>query len=260
MPVSHRRQVIRKVALAAALLVGVPGLPVGGYVAYRQSTGNFGVVQPGRVYRAGQMGADALAARVAEHRVRTVLNLRGPNPKQEWYRAEKQATLEAGATLIDVPLASDQYLTRLQARRLVEILETCEYPLLVHCQWGAERTGLVAAMVELLRPGSSLAEARDQFATRYLFLPVKDGRIMLGHLDRYAEALAALGEPHSPERFRRWLTEDYRPIEPSREFWPYDPYPLSVTHRPGGDSTEVWGPSAEEVAASRGEAAAASRR
>ena len=32
----------------------------------------------------------------------------------------------------------------------------------------------------------------------------------------------------SPEHFRRWVDEGFRPQLPNREEWPYDPYPLVV--------------------------------
>src|SRR5205823_11137226 len=99
-------------------------------------------------------------------------------------------------------------------------------------EWGAERTGLVSALAELLRPGGSLDDARAQFSIRYLFLPVRDGARMAAHLDRYAAWLRVQGAPHTPDRFRRWVAEGFRPGHPSREEWPYDPYPLVVVTRP----------------------------
>ena len=64
------------------------------FVLVRWTTGNFGTVVPGRVYRSAQLSGEALSARIREHGVRTVLNLRGPNPDETWYRRERQATLE----------------------------------------------------------------------------------------------------------------------------------------------------------------------
>jgi len=129
-------------------------------------------------------------------------------------------------------MASNLWLSREQATVLLELIESCERPLLVHCQWGAERTGLVAAMIELLAPGGTIESARGQFSPYYLFLPVKDGLVMRAHVDRYAAWLRAQGRRHEPEQFRRWIEDHYRPGVPSREQWPYDPYPLAVVTRP----------------------------
>jgi protein tyrosine phosphatase (PTP) superfamily phosphohydrolase (DUF442 family) len=219
----------RRIALAALLALV---LPPGGYFAYRVSTGNVSQVVPGSVYRSAQLDGDSLRALIAEGRIKTVLNLRGPNIDQGWYKDEVRATLDREATQIDVPLASDHWLSRDQARTLVGILDTAERPLLIHCQFGAERTGLVSAMEELLRPGGSLASARSQFSVRYLFLPVQDGKVMVGHLDLYETWLAGQKLAHSPEAFRRWLLDEYEPPSPSREQWPHDPYPLKVVTQP----------------------------
>jgi protein tyrosine phosphatase (PTP) superfamily phosphohydrolase (DUF442 family) len=219
-----RRRVARWVA--AALLAAL------GIIGWRWGAGNFGVVAPGRIYRSAQMGPGGLDRVLRAHRIRTVLNLRGSNPDQDWYRAERATTLAAGATQVDVPMSSDQWLARDQVRTLLEVLDSSEYPLLIHCEWGAERTGLVSAIATLLRPGAALADARAQFSPYFLFLPIRDGRVMAGHLDGYEAWLRERELAHTPDRFRHWLAEVYRPGVPSRESWPYNPYPLVVVTRP----------------------------
>ncbi|WP_422923545.1 tyrosine-protein phosphatase [Singulisphaera sp. PoT] len=177
------------------------------------------------------MSSSLLGKTVRQHRIKTVLNLRGANPKDSWYRAERSATLKAGATQVDVHMASDLWLARDEAKTLLEVLDTCEYPLMVHCQWGAERTGLVTAMIELLRPGGTLESARRQFSAYYMYLPMGDGIVMAQHLESYARWLKGEGEPHTPARFREWLTSGYKPGHPSREEWPYNPYPLLIVSK-----------------------------
>ena len=218
-----------RVALAAAAVALLP--PVG-YVAWDLGVANFGAVEPGRVFRSGQMSADAITRTVRGRRVKTVLNLRGANPREAWYRAELAATTAAGATQVDVPTSSCEWMSRAQMRAVVRVLDTCAYPLLIHCQWGSERTGLVSAFATLLRPGATLAEAKAQFSLRYLFARVGDGKRTAEHLDRYEGWLRDRGWSHDPARFRLWVDEGYRPGVPSREQWPYDPHPLVVITRP----------------------------
>jgi protein tyrosine phosphatase (PTP) superfamily phosphohydrolase (DUF442 family) len=220
------RWALRLVVVALVL----PGL----WFAQRWRSGNTGTVVPGRIYRSGQLNADQLADFCRQNAIRTVLNLRGPNPQANWYRAERAAALSSGATQLDVALASDHWLSHAQVRALLDVLDTVEPPVLIHCQWGAERTGLVSAFAQLLRPGVSLADARREFSLHYLFVPWKDGKVMLGHVDAYATWLRDQGDSHDPVRFRRWLREEYTPGQPSREVWPYDPYPLVVATRPAG--------------------------
>lgn len=235
-----RRKRARRVAAFAFALLAIPAA----LIAHRRLSGNLGEVAPGRLYRSAQLSDAQLSDLIRSHKLRTVLNLRGPNPDQAWYTAEVDATLDAGATHVDIPLASDQWLSREQARTLIETLDTIDYPALVHCEFGAERTGLVSALARLLRPGSTLSDGYDEFSPRYLFVALKDGHVMLGHLDRYAAWLASRGQAHTPERLRSWLLKHYQPPSPSREQWPCDPYPSKVTlsRAPDGSTArhELW--------------------
>ena len=104
--------------------------------------------------------------------------------------------------------------------------------MLIHCAWGSERTGLVSAFAELLRPGSTIDDARAQFSLTYLFVRFGDGQVMAEHLDQYESWLLAQNRHHDPANFRRWVKEGFKPGEPNREQWPYDPYPLVVITRP----------------------------
>ena len=174
------------------------------------------------------MSASHLKKTLHEHGVRTVLNLRGSNPQHAWYREERDAAVASGATQVDISLSSCVWMSRVQLRTLIKALDEMDYPVLIHCAWGSERTGLVSAIVELLREGSTLEDARAQLALRYLYVPYGDGRIMAEALDQYEAWLAEQGTPHDPSAFRRWAESGYRPGKPSREDWPYDPYPLIV--------------------------------
>jgi hypothetical protein len=216
------------IARLAALVLAFPVM----WVGWNQGNYNFGIMQTGRIYRSGQMPSGALERTVRERDIKTVLNLRGPNPQASWYRDEVAATLSAGATQVDIPLSSCVWMSRIQLRTLVRVLDTCEYPLLVHCAWGSERTGLTSAVAELLRPSGTLADARAQLALRYLFVRLGDGRIMAEFLDQYEAWLRRLTLEHCPELFRRWVAEGYVPGKPNREDWPYDPLPLVVETRP----------------------------
>ena len=174
-----------------ALRIGLVALFVPlGYVAWDQATYNFGTVQRGRIYRSGQMPATALKRSIREHHINTVLNLRGSNLALPWYRDEVAATNGEGATQVDIAMSSCVWMSRAQLSALIESLDDARYPILIHCAWGSERTGLVSAFAELLRPGSTLADARAQFSLGYLFVRVNDGKVMAEHLDQYENWLS----------------------------------------------------------------------
>ncbi len=231
---SRLRRIARGVTgVAGSLLVAAAG-----FLAWNQANHNFGTVSAERVFRSGQMPASALAQTIREHGIRTVLNLRGENPSETWYRDELAATLAGGATHIDIAMSSCLWMSRDQLQVLIRSLEGAEYPLLIHCAWGSERTGLVSAFAELLRPGSTLEDARRQFSIRHLFVRVNDGKVMAEHLDQYETWLRESRLVHTPDHFRQWVEVGFEPRHPSREDWPYDPYPLSVVVGPRGTSRQ----------------------
>ena len=173
------------VRLLAAVMISVIV-----FVTWNQTNYNFAPVQPGRIYRSGQMPAGSLARALRINQIKTVLNLRGSNSQRSWYRDELTATLSEGATHIDIAMSSCLWMSRVQFRTLVDTLDTAEYPILVHCAWGSERTGLAAAFAELLMPGRTLDNARAQFSIWYLFVPIGDGKVMAEHLEQYAKLVA----------------------------------------------------------------------
>ena len=217
--------------------------PVALAVGWNLATANFAPVVEGTIYRSAQMRASGLARTVRDREIRTVINLRGHHPDQTWYRAERAATLAGGATQVDIALSSCEWMSRTQLRTLLDVLETSKPPILVHCWRGSERTGLTSALAILLREGSTLEMARDQFSLRYGFIRAGDGVVTIEHLEQYEGWLSRLGLAHSPDNLRRWADEGFVPGSPSREQWPYDPYPLVVTTRPtpdGPDEEAVW--------------------
>ncbi len=224
----------RKISWTMKIVVAVVTVPFV-YVAWDQATYNFGTVQPGRIYRSGQMPRHALERTIHQNHIKTVLNLRGSNRREAWYRDEVKTTNRAGATQVDIAMSSCVWMSRAQLRALVDALDTAEYPILIHCAWGSERSGLVSAFAELLRPGGTLEDARAQFSLGYLFVRVNDGKLMAEHLDQYENWLREGKLAHNPTTFRRWVTEGFRPGVPNREQWPYDPYPLVVITRPGSE-------------------------
>jgi hypothetical protein len=181
----------------------------------------------------------ALRRTLRDYGIKTVLNLRGPNPDEAWYRDELAATLAEGATHVDIPLSSCVWMSRIQLRALIHQLDGCTYPILMHCAWGSERTGLASAVAELLRPGGTLEGAQGALTLRHLYVRLGDGRIMAEFLDQYEAWLSSGGIRHSAEAFRRWAADGYRPGKPNREEWPYDPSPLVLVTRPAEEVPDV---------------------
>lgn len=172
--------------------------------------GNFHPVS-GQVYRSGQLGGRQWTTRLARHRIRSVINLRGPNPCKPWYQNECAAVARAGVAHHDLPLVSDLPPSSAQLRELVRLLDTCPKPLLIHCESGATRTGLAVAVYLLLTGEADVAEAQAQLSLRYGHWPWGTGSTRYRRFfDLYRSWLAEQHALHSPTHFRRWACTVYR--------------------------------------------------
>ncbi|MDP5306855.1 phosphatase domain-containing protein [Paracoccus spongiarum] len=129
----------------AAVLAVVLAL-FAGYLAYLQLSGNFHAVVPGEVYRAAQMDGQRLARWKREYGIASILNLRGENPGQDWYEAERGVAERLGIVHVDFAMSAAQELDFDQVQRLLQIMRDAPKPMLIHCQGGADRTGLAAAL------------------------------------------------------------------------------------------------------------------
>jgi hypothetical protein len=173
--------------------------------------GNLHAVLPGRVYRCGQLSPGCLEDTIRSLGIRTVVNLRGCCGNQDWYLEQCRVTHRLGIAQEDVCLSAGRLPAVPEVRRLLEVLDRGERPLLIHCQRGADRTGLASTMVKLLYTDSSLAAARWQLGLRYGHLNLGRPGNLGWFFDLYADWLAREGRRHSPAVFRSWLEEGYCP-------------------------------------------------
>src|SRR5207248_6628521 len=83
----------------------------------------------------------------------------------------------------------------------------CEYPILLHCRQGADRTGLAAVLVMLLQPDMSLEQARRHMSIRYGHFPLGRPVNLDRYLDLYTDWLEKRGGMHSPSAVRAWIAD-----------------------------------------------------
>ncbi|MFL5328891.1 MAG: tyrosine-protein phosphatase [Gemmataceae bacterium] len=172
---------------------------------------NLHTVIPGSVYRCAQPSADEVRRDVAKYGIKTLINLRGCNANGDWYLSESRAGTELDIAQEDVTFSAGRLPDPVEMRRLVEVLDRAEHPVLIHCRRGVDRTGLTSAIVQMLYAGVSPPEARQQLSYRYGHFPWGRTAAMLRFFDLYDRWLAANGSPHSPEKFREFVTTGYCP-------------------------------------------------
>ena len=171
---------------------------------------NFDRVAPD-VYRSNQPDPRRLR-RMARRGIRTVLNLRGATAHSP-YLFERETCDALGMTLADLRLNARRAPPRAALLELIDLLETLDRPLLIHCKSGADRAGLASAIVLLTRDGADIAGARRMLSWRYLHLRATATGVLDQAIADYA-ARRALGEIG----FRDWVAQHYDPDTTAANF------------------------------------------
>ncbi|MDR3373297.1 MAG: tyrosine-protein phosphatase [Ancalomicrobiaceae bacterium] len=135
-----------------------------GWAGAIQLTGNIDTVEAGAVYRSAQLSPERLKRLIDEKQLKTVFNLRGAHRGEDWYDAEKKLLNEAGVALVDVPMSAIHQPNPKVLADLVAALKTARKPFLIHCNSGSDRTGLAAALYDLIVRSMSPGEARRQLS------------------------------------------------------------------------------------------------
>ena len=231
-PAAALRQPLRWRRVLAGMLA-VLALALGIEI-YRVTFGtNFHTVIDGRVYRCAQPSATELDQIIAQLGIRTVVNMRGNGDIQPWYVDETRTTHRHNVSQEDICFSAGRLPSVPELHRFVEVLEKTEYPILLHCRRGADRTGLAAAIIVLLSSDGPIQRARWQMHPRF-------GHVALGRpgqldlfLDYYEDWLKAQGQSHSPRTFRHWALTEYRPGSCWCDLALVDPLPSRVApHQP----------------------------
>lgn len=163
---------------------------IGAWALHIQISDNLHVVHEGELYRSAQLSPKNLENAIRQHGIETVINLRGTNLDEKWYRDEVSVTGKLNVRHIDFKLSASKVPTAKTIARLNEILEHAPRPILIHCQGGADRSGLVAALYQHGIAGRPVEEAEDQLSFYYGHFPwlwSKSGAMDIA-FEKYAEA------------------------------------------------------------------------
>jgi len=200
---SMRRVLLLALTLAALFLA---------IEAFRVLVGtNIHTIIPGQAYRCAQPSAQDLDELIAAYRIRSVVNLRGNCDGTDWYIDECRATHYHNVSQHDINFSAGRLPSTSELRQLLEVLDHTDYPILLHCRRGADRTGVAATMVLLLKTAAPLAEARQQLSCRYGHVAMGRTASLDQFVDYYACWLETAGRLHSPDTFRDWALHHYCP-------------------------------------------------
>jgi hypothetical protein len=127
----------------------------------------------GSVARSAQPYLGFYAAFLRAHGFRSLVNLRGRNPRFAWWHRERELCRRLGVAHFDVKLSSRKLPPREEIAALFEAFTVAPTPMLLKCSGGQDRTSLAAALYILHVQGiRGLKDANAQFAAwPYLHLP-----------------------------------------------------------------------------------------
>ena len=157
------------------------------YTAMNTWMNNFHVVIPNELYRSGQLDAGDIAHYTNRYGLRSIINLRGDNSGNAWYDQEIQESKNAGIQHIDFRMSAKRILPREEALRLIDIMYKAPKPLLIHCNGGANRTSLAAALYFAAIKHADERTAESQLSILYGNFPT-----WLGSKSRMSETFEQL--------------------------------------------------------------------
>lgn len=155
-----------------------------------------------RLWRAAQPAPHDIA-RFKRLGVRTVLCIRA-GVRLPGLDLEREACRRLDLRLIELKLRGRAAPKRSELLELIALLGTIEYPALLHCKSGADRTGIVAAIHQIVIEKQSVREALGQLSLRYGHLK----RSPAGVLDAFLLAYARDGEARGLD-FETWVRDHY---------------------------------------------------
>jgi protein tyrosine/serine phosphatase len=186
------------VMLAACAAVGALVLEYWYPIHQRFVPKQFSVVEPGRIYRSGQISEPLIRKTLEQHGIRTVVALQDYDERNPSHVSERAAIQALGIRELHFRLRGDgSGDVRSYASALSEMARAVRdgQPLLVHCAAGTERTGAAVGFFRMLVQRRPSAEAYEEMV-RGGWEPEDNPQLpeyMNRHMKELAELLVADG-------------------------------------------------------------------
>lgn len=168
----------RTVALLTLLLVA-PGCGVVQVVDQTQAGAPI-------LIRTPQPDADDLRSLHERFGVKTVVNLRGENPGATWFEEERRGVEAIGARWVHLKTSGKSEPDVSLIRRFMDLVEDeANWPIVIHCQGGVHRTGLLSAFYRIQYQGWSNRQAVREMEDCYFDWTIEDRDALKRWLKRY---------------------------------------------------------------------------
>jgi protein tyrosine/serine phosphatase len=161
---------------------------------------NFHTVDAGKLYRSGQMNKFSFVSNVKKYHIKSVVNLR--HSDKYMVKLEKKWCKDLQLDHYNIPMSRG--INKDRILEVLELLKKAEKPILVHCQAGKDRTGLISA-IYVIDFKKQPDKALDQLTLKYLYIRTP-GRSYPKIINQYFSETSNGAE----KSFEEWLKEDYR--------------------------------------------------
>jgi protein tyrosine/serine phosphatase len=166
-----------------------------------------------RVWRSAQPTPGDLRREKARG-LKTVVCVRSGSGLASW-PLEREACEALGLELHMVNIRGRQAPRKSDLLALLDLFSSIEYPVLIHCKSGADRTGFICAVYLMAIEGRCPKEASAQLSLYYGHLRSSRAGILDEVIDAYRREGAARGFT-----FRQWVETSYDPQAIARAFRP----------------------------------------
>lgn len=184
----------RKILFSIIVIISMPLLGGAIYACKKALECNFHQITEGEAYRSAQMAGDELKHYINIYHIKSILNLRGKEPNERWYNEEINVSAEKAVKHYDILLSAYSEPRAEDVRILVGLIKSAPRPVLIHCQGGADRSGLVAAMWKVIVDKESKGEAGKQLSILYGHLPIGPASAMDQFFEKWRPVRASASD------------------------------------------------------------------
>jgi protein tyrosine/serine phosphatase len=151
---------------------------------------HFAVVEPGVLMRCGQPRVRDLREIQARHGLRTIVCARGGTRhplRGRWFRKERAFCERTGVRLEHMPFSDARTPPADVFERFLSILrDPSNHPVLVHCEQGFHRTGILVAAYRMGVQGWALEQAREEMVGSGFEIHATKRRTLVDALEAWA--------------------------------------------------------------------------
>ncbi|MCX7120907.1 MAG: tyrosine-protein phosphatase [Gammaproteobacteria bacterium] len=193
-----------KTIILISILFGLIALSFGCFLGFNYFTGNVHTVIPGKIYRSAQLDHSGLTYYTNKFHLKTIIDLRGRWPKNHWYEIESGFAKANHLHYFPIQFSAYVLPPKNKLQELVRVLQTAPKPLIFHCEGGADRTGMAAAIsVILFEKNPTVRQIERQASWHYNAISKKTVGYQM--LQNYFVWLKKNNEQSSKQHFLEWV-------------------------------------------------------